>query len=194
MEPMNDIQHTGLIKAAIKGDLDAFGELVRHHEAMLLSFALYRLPAREEAVEAVQDAFLRAYQQLADFRQEADFGAWLRSICRFMVLTRIKKYCREKAKSEKAKEQLMALALERIEATASPEPAHDLTAYLRACESELSEQNRALLHDRYTEELSPQQISEKTGRTNTWVTSTLHRVRGALRSCIEQRMKESNHE
>jgi len=49
---------------------------------MLLSFALYRLPAREEAIEAVQDSFIRAYQQLADFRLNADFGVWLRSICR----------------------------------------------------------------------------------------------------------------
>jgi RNA polymerase sigma-70 factor (ECF subfamily) len=194
MEPMDDIQRVKLIQAASQGDRTAFGELVKHHESMLLSFALYRLPAREEAVEAVQDSFIRAYQQLADFRQDADFGTWLRSICRFMILTRAKKYVREKRKSENAKEQLMALAVERIESTVAQEPEHDLSEYLRDCTAALSEQNQSLLHDRYALEHSTHQISEKTGRTTTWVTSTLHRVRSALRTCIENRMKESNHE
>jgi len=43
----------------------------------------------------------------------------------------------------------MALAVERIEATISPEPEHDLAEYLRDCTTELSHQNRELLHDRY---------------------------------------------
>ena len=194
MDTTDDIQRGNLIQAASQGDLPAFGELVKQHEAMLLTFALYRLPQREEAVEAVQDTFIRAYEQLADFRMDGDFGTWLRSICRFMILTRAKTYSREKKKSDRYKSQLMALAVEYIESATAPEPEHDLTAYLRNCTGELSEQNQALLRDRYTEELSTQQISEKTGRTLTWVTSTLHRVRSALRTCIETRMKECCHE
>jgi RNA polymerase sigma-70 factor (ECF subfamily) len=194
METVNDIQDVQLIKAATKGDLEAFGKLVKQHESDLLAFALYRLPQREEAVEAVQDTFIRAYQQLTDFRMEADFGTWLRSICRFMILTRAKNYSRRKAKSDNYKAQIMALAVEQIESSPCPEPEDDLTAYLRNCTAELSEQNQVLIHDRYRLELSTQQISEKTGRTITWVTSTLHRVRSALRTCIENRMKECNHE
>ncbi|WP_372806116.1 RNA polymerase sigma factor, partial [Pontiella sp.] len=110
MKQTDDIQRIKWIKAATKGDLDAFGELVKQHESMLLSFALYRLPVREEAVEAVQDSFVRAYKQLSDFRLDGDFGTWLRSICRFMILTRSKNYVRRKKKSEHVNAQLMALA------------------------------------------------------------------------------------
>lgn len=194
MEQTDDILTVKRIKAARKGDLPAFGELVKQHESMLLSFAVYRLPQREEAAEAVQDTFIRAYQQLADFRLDADFGTWLRSICRFMILSRAKTYSRRKAKSETYKDQLMALAVEHIESTPCPESDHDPVAYLRNCTAELSEQHQTLIHDRYTLELSTQTISEKNGRTVTWVTSTLHRVRSALRTCIENRMKECNHE
>lgn len=194
MDTTDDIQQAKRIQAAASGDLSAFGELVKQHERMLLSFALYRLPQREEALEAVQDTFIRAYEQLADFRIEGDFATWLRSICRFMILTRVKKYSREKKKSDGYRSQLMALAVEHIGSATAPEPEHDLTAYLRSCIGELSEPNRTLLHDRYTEELSTRQISEKTGRTVTWVTSTLHRVRSALRTCIKTRMKECCHE
>lgn len=194
METINDIQDVQLIKAATKGDLEAFGILVKQHESSLLSFALYRLPQREEAVEAVQDTFIRAYRQLADFRLDADFGTWLRSICRFMILTRAKTYSRQKAKSENYKAQLMALAVQQIESSPCPEPETDLADDLHTCISQLSEQNQALIHSRYMMELSTQTISEKTGRTVTWVTSTLHRVRSALRTCIEKRMKECSHD
>lgn len=154
METTNDIQTAQLIKAASKGDLQAFGDLVKQHERDLLAFALYRLPQREEATEAVQDTFIRAYQQLADFRQDADFGTWLRSICRFMILTRAKNYSRQKAKSEHYTSQLMALAVEQIESSPFHEPETDLTATLRDCTSGLSEPNQMLIHDRYSLALS----------------------------------------
>ncbi len=60
------------IKAAKDGDTVAFGRLIRSHEKMLLAFATYRIPVREEASEAVQDTFIRAYEQLAEFRTGGD--------------------------------------------------------------------------------------------------------------------------
>jgi DNA-directed RNA polymerase specialized sigma24 family protein len=57
------------IRAAQNGESEAFGRLVLQYERMLLTFAVYRMPVREEAREAVQDTFLRAYEQIADFAQ-----------------------------------------------------------------------------------------------------------------------------
>jgi RNA polymerase sigma-70 factor (ECF subfamily) len=180
------------IKASLAGEDGAFAELVKIHEPMLLAFAHYRLPQSEEAVEAVQDTFVRAFEQLPDFRPDADFGTWLRTICRYMILSRVKTYNRRKIKHDDYKGQLVMLALQHL--AGPPETSPNLLLSLNACTQELSEVNQGLIHDRYTQALSTQQISEKTGRTVTWVTSTLHRVRSALRTCIENRMKESNHE
>ncbi len=180
------------IKASLAGDDEAFAELVKLHEPMLLAFAHYRLPQSEEAVEAVQDTFVRAFEQLSDFRPDADFGIWLRTICRYMILSRVKTYNRRKIKHDDYKGQLIALALQHL--AEPPETSPDLLPCLNTCTQELSEANQTLIHDRYTQALSTQQISEKTGRTVTWVTSTLHRVRSALRTCIENKIKEQTGE
>ena len=183
------------IEAAQAGDRQAFAELVRMHESMLRTFALYRLPYPEEAAEAVQDTFVRAFEQLAEFRAGTDFGTWLRSICRFMILSRVKTYTRQKAKHDDYKQQIAILAAQHIGETAAfRDSEDDLLAHLTTCRKDLSETNQALLADRYTQALSIQQISEKTGRTETWVTSTLHRVRSALRTCIEKQTKEPSNE
>jgi RNA polymerase sigma-70 factor, ECF subfamily len=182
------------IKSASQGDSAAFGRLVRAHEKMLLAFAAYRLPVYEEACEAVQDTFIRAYAQLADFRAGADFGVWLRSICRFMILSRVNEYTRRRRKHDSYREQLAVLAVQTINANPQFDYAPDPYDRLSECTEQLSGQHRALIADRYHRSLTIQQISDKTGRTNTWVTSTLHRVRSALRTCLEKHLKESSHE
>lgn len=182
------------IKAASQGDTAAFGRLVRSHERMLLTFAAYRLPVHEEACEAVQDTFIRAYAQLADFRVGADFGVWLRSICRFMILNRVNEYTRRKRKHDCYREQLAVLAVQSINADPQIDYTPDPYDRLTECTAQLSGQHRALIADRYHCALTIQEISKKTGRTHTWVTSTLHRVRSALRTCLEKHLKENSHE
>ena len=132
------------IEAAQAGDRQAFAELVRMHESMLRTFALYRLPYPEEAAEAVQDTFVRAFEQLAEFRAGTDFGTWLRSICRFMILSRVKTYTRQKAKHDDYKQQIAILAAQHIGETAAfRDSEDDLLAHLTTCRKGLSETNQA---------------------------------------------------
>jgi RNA polymerase sigma-70 factor, ECF subfamily len=180
-----------LISRAKTGDLHAFSELVQAHQKELLAFALYRIPNHEEAVEAVQDTFVRAYHQLAEFDSDGSFGTWLRAICRYMILSRAKTYSRQKVHQNRYQAQIDQLTAHYL-ADAEPDSEIDLLAALKTCTTQLSESNQQLLQQRYTEQLSIREISEQIGRTETWVTSTLHRVRSALRTCIEK--KESRHE
>lgn len=182
------------IKAAQNGDTTAYGRLIRSHEKMLFAFASYRMPVREEACDAVQDTFIRAYEQISDFRASADFGVWLRSICRYMVLNRITEYTRRRKKQETYTEQLSILAVEAVSSTACDDYQSDPLAQLSECMDKLNDQSRELITDRYHNTLSVNEISKKTGRTNTWVTSTLHRVRSVLKTCIEKQLKEKNNE
>lgn len=183
------------IQASLGGDHQAFAELVRQHEPMLLAFALYRLPYYDEAAEAVQDTFVRAFERLSDFRPDADFGTWLRSICRFMILSRVKSYTRHKIKHDDYKGQITALVAEHLSTAPGPDSVDDdLLVHLSTCRNGLSDVNQTLINARYMQSLSIQRISEKTGRTETWVTSTLHRVRSALRTCIENKIKEQSDE
>ncbi|MGH2406153.1 MAG: sigma-70 family RNA polymerase sigma factor [bacterium] len=66
-----------LVNRSCAGDLDAFEDLVRIHQDRIYNLA-YRITGNhEDANDAAQDAFVRAYQALAGFRQDAAFSTWL---------------------------------------------------------------------------------------------------------------------
>lgn len=66
-----------LVRAAQRGDLDAFGELLRRHETAAFRVALRMLGSSSEAEDATQDAFLQAWRSLPRFRGSSTFGTWL---------------------------------------------------------------------------------------------------------------------
>lgn len=66
-----------LLDLSRSGDLDAFEHLVRLHQDRVFNLA-YRITGNhEDAADAAQEAFLRAYQALPRFRADAAFGTWL---------------------------------------------------------------------------------------------------------------------
>ncbi len=71
-----------LVERARVGDAEAFTELVRQHQDRAYAAALTMLGDPGSAQDAVQDAFLVAFQNLGTLRAPQAFGAWLRQIVR----------------------------------------------------------------------------------------------------------------
>ena len=69
-----------LIASIISGEAHLFHELIRPYERKVYVMVLSFLKNEADAEDAAQDAFLRAYRNLASFRSEARFGTWLISI------------------------------------------------------------------------------------------------------------------
>ena len=69
-----------IVTAARNGDLAAFEELVGRYQGLAMGTAYGWLQDRELARDAVQEAFLDVYTQLATLRDPAAFGSWLRRI------------------------------------------------------------------------------------------------------------------
>jgi RNA polymerase sigma-70 factor (ECF subfamily) len=69
-----------LIRQVLAGDRRAFETLVRRHERRVFRVALAILENTEEAEEAMQDAFLKAYRHLSTFRGDSKFTTWLTRI------------------------------------------------------------------------------------------------------------------
>ena len=65
-----------LIGRVLDGDVDAYAVLVARYRDRSLRFALHMLGNREDAEEALQDAFVRAYRSLAHCRDRAHFSSW----------------------------------------------------------------------------------------------------------------------
>ncbi len=69
-----------LILQAIKGQETAFASLVNRYERYAFTLAFRLVKNREDAHEVTQDAFLRAFRYLPDFRGDAKFSTWLYKI------------------------------------------------------------------------------------------------------------------
>jgi RNA polymerase sigma-70 factor (ECF subfamily) len=72
---------------AARGDLRAFERLYRGHVARVHALAR-RMLSPDEAPEATQDVFVRAWQKIGQFRGEAAFGTWLHRLAVNVLLAR----------------------------------------------------------------------------------------------------------
>src|ERR1700675_441278 len=80
-----------LVHASKNGDVAAFGELVKRYDRKLLRIAQSVTHNREDSQDAVQEAFLKAYQHLADFREASQFSTWLIRITVNQALMKLRK-------------------------------------------------------------------------------------------------------
>jgi RNA polymerase sigma-70 factor, ECF subfamily len=69
-----------LIECVLSGDRQAFGVLVRSHERRVFRVTLAVLGQVEDAEDAMQDTFIKAYRHLNQFRRESRFTTWLTRI------------------------------------------------------------------------------------------------------------------
>jgi RNA polymerase sigma-70 factor (ECF subfamily) len=72
-----------LVARARAGELDAFGSLVNRHQHRLVGFVRLMMssaPDRDAAEDVAQEAFLRAYRALGQFRGQSTFRTWLYQI------------------------------------------------------------------------------------------------------------------
>src|SRR5205809_7850020 len=74
-EPVSD--ELALVQAAKGGDVGAFEELVKRYDRNVFRIAQHITQNREDAEDVVQDAFLKAYQNLEQFQGNSKFYTWL---------------------------------------------------------------------------------------------------------------------
>jgi RNA polymerase sigma-70 factor (ECF subfamily) len=66
-----------LVRRAREGDYDAFEQLFERHRLLVYRFAYQMTGKRDDAEDIVQEGFVRAYQNLHRYRDEAKFTTWL---------------------------------------------------------------------------------------------------------------------
>jgi len=85
------VDDQALIEATVAGHAVAFEELVVRYERAVYSLAVRTLRDRDEAQDATQEAFFKAYRALAGFRPGAKFSTWIFTICYRLCCDRIAK-------------------------------------------------------------------------------------------------------
>src|SRR5216684_552720 len=66
-----------LVHASKNGDVAAFEQLVKRYDRKLLRIAQNVTHNTEDAQDAVQEAFFKAFQNLGQFREDSKFSTWL---------------------------------------------------------------------------------------------------------------------
>ena len=76
-----------LVEAASRGDRQAFDELVRRHQSAIVNLVRAMIGRDGEAEDLAQEAFVRAWKSLAQFRGDSTFRTWLHGIAMNVVRT-----------------------------------------------------------------------------------------------------------
>jgi len=177
-----DTQDLLAIQETLRGDRRAFDGVVRRYTPVLYSLAYRLLGAREEAEEAVQEIFLRAFRALPQFRLGRRFHPWLYTIALNYLRTRSRRNRRQ------ARLRIRPLD-EALDIPAAPRAGADPAGEVeRAAAEQLAQEALQRLPSRYREVfvlrqiegLAVRDVAEILGLPEGTVKSFLHRGRALL--------------
>jgi RNA polymerase sigma-70 factor (ECF subfamily) len=166
------------IDAARNGDTAAFEKLIRRHQSSVYRSVLRLLRDRDEAEEIVQEAMVRAWENLRRFRGEAPFAGWLSRIAIYLALNRLrerKKFVRPE--DEERHQAVLNRAEERGLTPLGELLKQEAHAALAKAMAELPEEFRVPLSLRVYEEYTYEQIAEALELPLGTVMSRLFRAR-----------------
>jgi len=81
-----------LVALTVKGDVQAFNEIVARWEGRLYNFVYRYLGDAEEAKDITQESFVRAYSHLEGFRGQSKFSSWLYQIALNLCRSKLRRH------------------------------------------------------------------------------------------------------
>ncbi|OPZ94638.1 MAG: RNA polymerase sigma factor CarQ [Firmicutes bacterium ADurb.Bin419] len=74
---MNKVRDNILVENTLKGDVNAFEELVSSYQGRILNFLSKMTAAREDAEEITQEVFIKVYNNLYKYNSKWSFSTWI---------------------------------------------------------------------------------------------------------------------
>ena len=191
LPPAETAPEAALARAAARGDRRAFGQLVDLHKRTVFGLCFRLLRDQEDAKDAAQECFVRAYAAVATFDAAQPFAPWVLRIAR--------NHCLDLLRRRTPAAQRVELDAEPEDGGASrelPDPdalrgddaieRRQLAGVLEKAVGELPPNYREVVHLFHVENLSYKEIATTLdvpiGTVMTW----LHRARGRLRVALEE--------
>ena len=101
-----------LVRSAQKGSMDAYEELVHRHRDKIYARAFSMMRNEDQALDMSQEAWVKAWQRLSQFKHNSSFTTWITRICINLCLDHIRKWKRQKLDSlDKMEEELGGVEL-----------------------------------------------------------------------------------
>lgn len=168
---MNEVQQ--LAKQAIKGDEDAFIQLIHTYKIDLYRTAIYFLKDEVDALEAIQEITFRAYKNIRNVREPQYIKTWL---IRLMI-----NYCHDQLKHKKriypTEDELLHKSYE------------DDYLYLEVNEAlgKLDERSKEMITLKYLHDLTIKEIAEQFNRPEGTIKTWLYKGLRSLKDILQER-------
>jgi RNA polymerase sigma-70 factor, ECF subfamily len=183
-----------LVAAAKSGDPTAFEELVSRYERKIFRLTMNITRNREDAEDAMQDAFMKAYSHLSTFQEDSRFYTWLVRIAANEALMRLRKRRPNQFSLDEpieGDEDLMPREIQ--DWGPSPEQRYaqsEMHEILDKVIDELSPDYRSVFVLRDIEQLSTQETAATVGISEAAVKSRLLRARLKLREKLDRLLRD----
>jgi len=181
---VDTVEEKKLVQRAQNGDADALGVLVAEHQQFVYNLALRAVNDPHEAEDLAQEAFVRAWLALPNFRGQSQFRTWLYRIVTNLCYNRLPKLRRE----------MTAMGEDEAadfpdEALVTPEislEANERRTFLHQQINSLPESYKILVTLRYQQELSYEEIASVVSLPLGTVKTGLFRAKARLRDALRQ--------
>lgn len=173
------LEEQWLVEHAQRGDKNAFARLVDEYQMPVYNLAYRMLGNANDAEDAAQETFLRAYTQLKKFKRDQKFATWLLSIDAHYCIDRLRRRSRlgwMSLEDERLSDTLLSDAPEPDAETLRREDQREIEHLLE----QLAPANRLVVVLRYWYDQSVEEIARTTGDSVGAVKVQLHRARQAL--------------
>ena len=162
------------------GDKDAFGQLVRAHAGRAIGLAYGLLGNRSDAMDASQEAFVRAWRAIGRFDGRSAFYTWYSTILRNICISQLRKRLRRGST-----ESVESLPLP----AGDPDPSllverSERTERIWRAVTALPTKYREVIVMKHFQEMSYRDMAELLGVPVGTVTSRLHAARQALKESL----------
>lgn len=154
---VDDRSDAEIVAAVLAGDENAFGALIGRYQNAYLRYATRMLNSQDDAEDALQSAFIRAFRNLSSCREPNRFGSWLQKI----VINECRTLGARRGKRE-LKFDTRQTVLEGIAAPGSIAGREMIEEVQAALQKLPAEQREAFLL-RYVEDLGYEEMAELTG-------------------------------
>ncbi len=180
-----------LIRAAQRGDSEAFEQLVRSYDTNVLRMAYNLLHSEEDARDIYQEAFLRVFKKLPEFRFDSAFSTWLYRIVANLCLDQIRK--RKVRKEENPSVETSSGEVDRLqfvpESRADVDPqrqllSNEVNTRIHEVLNSLSPRERLVFEMRHYQGMRLRAIGEALGVTEEAAKNCLFRATQKMRAAL----------
>ena len=194
---LDSISDEQLVKELQAGSEEAFNLLFERYRPRIAAFSKYICKNEDQAEETCQEAFIKAFQSIRQFKGQSSFTTWLHTIAKNLCWSR-----KRKVKAHPVESLDTAAFGEKI--TSQPRQIRDwsqqpdevlmskeISSVIDEAIKKLPQDYRAVLVMKDMEELSNEEISKILKLSVPAVKSRLHRARLFVRQKIDRYFQEN---